>query len=270
MNPLAAPSHDAAEFSTPPGSLRHDVSAAVADARGYLAALQSADGHWVGELQGDSILESEYILLLAFLQREHEDPARQAARYLVETQLSTGGWSMYPGGKLEISASVKAYFALKITGHDPQAEYMVRARRAVLRHGGADAVNSFTRFYLALLGQISYDHCPAVPPELVLAPRWFPVNLSAMSAWSRTIVVPLSIMWAHRPVRRLAPQHGIEELFHQPPESWGPLRCPGAPAEGLFSWASFFRMTDRALKALERWRCRPLRRRRVGQSAGAG
>ena len=114
---------------------------------------------------------------------------------------------------MEISGSVKAYFALKLTGHDPSAEYMERARRAILAHGGADAVNSFTRFYLALLGQISYAQCPAVPPELVLLPKWFPVNLYAVSSWSRTIIVPLSIISAMQPVRRIEPARGIRELF---------------------------------------------------------
>ncbi len=104
---------------------------------------------------------------------------------------------MYPGGGVEISGSVKAYFALKLTGHDPAAEHMQRARQAILAHGGADAVNSYTRFFLALLGQISYDQCPAVPPEVVLLPKWFPVNLYAISAWSRTIIVPLSIVCGH-------------------------------------------------------------------------
>ena len=122
---------------------------------------------------------------------------------------------MYPGGSIEVSGSVKAYFALKLTGHNPCAEYMRRARQAIRDHGGADAVNSFTRFYLALLGQISYEQCPAVPPEAVLLPKWFPVNLYAVSAWSRTIIVPLSIISAHRPVRRLEPRLGIRELFLQ-------------------------------------------------------
>ena len=95
---------------------------------------------------------------------------------------------------------------------------MERARRAIVELGGADAVNSFTRFYLALLGQVSYAVCPAVPPELVLLPTWFPANLYRISAWSRTIFVPLAIMWAHRPVREIPAEHGIRELFLRDPE----------------------------------------------------
>ena len=120
---------------------------------------------------------------------------------------------------------MKAYFALKLTGHDPSAEYMQRARQAILSHGGADAVNSYTRFYLAMLEQISYDECPAVPPEVMLLPKWFPVNLYAVSAWSRTIIVPLSIISAFRPAAKISPQRGIRELFLRDPENWPPLRC---------------------------------------------
>jgi squalene-hopene/tetraprenyl-beta-curcumene cyclase len=173
---------------------------------------------------------------------------------------------MYPGGKMEISGSVKAYFALKLTGHDPRADYMQLARRAIRAAGGADAVNSFTRFYLALLGQISYDHCPAVPPEMILLPNWSPINIYRMSAWSRTIVVPLSIMWAHRPARTLPPGLGIRELFLKKPQEWLPLRCPGLGEErGWFSWEQFFRRTDQGLKWLEsrRWFARLGIRRRA-------
>ncbi|NQT37846.1 MAG: terpene cyclase/mutase family protein [Planctomycetes bacterium] len=237
---------------------------AVARTRQWLLGQQHPQGHWVAELQGDSILESETILLLAFLGREHSQEARRAARYLVEQQLPDGGWAMYPGGRVEISGSVKAYFALKLTGHDPSAEYMQRAREAILAAGGADAVNSFTRYYLALLGQISYDQCPAVPPEAVLLPKWFPINLYAVSAWSRTIIVPLSIISARQPVRRIDPKLGIRELFLKEPEDWAPLQCPGsAGGKGLLSWDRFFRTADRMLRWCQRHRVLPLRRRAV-------
>jgi squalene-hopene/tetraprenyl-beta-curcumene cyclase len=115
--------------------------------------LQAPDGHWVGELQGDTILETEYILLMAFLGREHEPRVRKAARYVLELQLPEGGWNNYPGGPPELSVSVKAYFALKLAGHDPEAPYMRRARELIRSLGGAAGCNSFTKFYLALLGQ---------------------------------------------------------------------------------------------------------------------
>ncbi|NQT17893.1 MAG: squalene--hopene cyclase, partial [Planctomycetes bacterium] len=169
--------------------LAEPVRHAIARTRAWLLSRQRRDDHWVAELEGDSILESETVLLLAFLGREDSSLAKRAAQRLVQSQLPQGGWAMYPGGEVEISGSVKAYFALKLTGHDPSAEYMQRARSAILAHGGADAVNSFTRFYLAILGQIPFEQCPEVPPEAVLLPKWLPVSLYAVSAWSRTIIV---------------------------------------------------------------------------------
>ena len=236
------------------------VRRAITLTRQWLLGQQNRDGHWVAELEGDTILESEYILLLAYLGRENSEEAQQAANYLLEKQMPEGGWQMYPGGPIEISGSVKAYFALKLTGHSPGAEYMQRARQAILAHGGADAVNSYTRFYLALLGQISYEQCPAVPPEFMLAPKWFPINLYAVSSWSRTIIVPLSIMWAYRPVRHIDVKQGVRELFLKEPDEWPPLRCPNLPGgTGLFSWDRLFRTIDRCFRWAHRHRITPKR-----------
>jgi len=127
-------------------SLQSPISRAVEAASRCLLGLQRDDGHWCGELQGDTILESEYVLLLAFLGREGEDACRKAARYLLAQQTSEGGWSNYHGGPVDLSVSVKAYFALKLTGHDPEAPYMVRAREVIRGLGGAAGCNSFTKF----------------------------------------------------------------------------------------------------------------------------
>ncbi len=240
------------------------VGHAIRRTRQWLLAQQDDDGSWCAELEGDTILESETILALAFLRREDTPLAQRAAAYLVRKQMPEGGWAKFPGGRLDISGSVKAYFALKLTGHDPAAEFMERARRAIRAQGGADAVNSFTRFYLALLGQISYEHCPAVPPEMVLLPKWFPVNPYAMSAWSRTIVVPLSIVAALEPVRFIEPQRGIHELFLGEPDQWPPLRCAGLPGgTGWLSWDHFFRLINRMLKFGQRSGLMPWRKRAI-------
>ena len=247
--------------------LSSPLRTAILRTRQWLLSEQQEGGYWVGELEGDTILESEFILLLAYLGRENSDLAAQAARYLVAKQLDAGGWAKYPDGPIDISASVKAYFALKLTGHDPSEEPMQRARQAILAGGGADRVNSFTRYYLALLGQISYEQCPAVPPEAILLPKWFPVNLSRVSAWSRTIIVPLSIMSALRPVKRVDPRRGIRELFLTQPEDWPPLRCPGQQGgTGLLSWDRFFRLVDRTLKFCQRHDLLPLRRMAIAKA----
>jgi squalene-hopene/tetraprenyl-beta-curcumene cyclase len=257
-------------LSPSPGADRLNESMRVAMQRTcqWLWQRQHGDGHWCAELEGDTILESEYVLLLAWLGQSSCPRARQAARYIEQQQNESGGWSLFPGGPLDTSVSVKAYFALKLTGTPAEAPHMRRAREAIRAAGGADRVNSFTRFYLALLGQIPFHLCPAVPPELILLPDWFPINIYRLSSWSRTIVVPLSIVWALAPVRQLdVQQGGIAELFLQPPEKWPPLRSPGSrPARHPFTWETFFRGTDRLLKRCERLRLRPFRRLAIGRA----
>jgi len=221
----------------------------------WLCDRQWADGHWRGPLEGDTILESEYLLLLAWADRLRGSFPAAAARRILAEQLPEGGWAIYPGGPVDISASVKAYLALKVTGHDPDSPPLQRARRAIATAGGPWAVNSFTKFYLALLGQMPYSACPAVPPEMVLLPDWFPVNLYRVSAWSRTMIVPLSLMWAFKPLRQLPAGHGIEELFAAAP--------PCQPGEQEGGWARFFRGVDRVIKACETIGLMPLRSRAV-------
>ena len=238
---------------------------AIERTRAYLLGEQHGDGYWVGELEGDTILESEYILLLAYLGRENSDVAKKAANYLLKEQLPNGGWSSYPGGPLEISGSVKAYFALKVTGHSADADYMVRARQAIHAAGGAERINSFTRYYLALLGALSYRQCPAVPPEIMLVPKWAPFNIFEMSAWSRTIVVPLSILWAYKPVRTLPAELGIRELFLGQPEDLPATMPKSEQVDNLsrptrIDWHAFFRRADLALKFVDRFRLSPFRR----------
>ncbi len=228
----------------------------------WLLARQHPDGHWRGPLEGDSILESEYLILLAWAGRidgPFAERARAVASRILDLQLVDGGWAIHPGGAVDVSASVKAYLALKAIGHAADTEPLLRARKAIARAGGPWAVNSFTRFYLALVGQMPYAACPAVPPEMVLLPDWFPINLGSVSAWSRTMIVPLSLMWAFKPVRRLPPDRGIAELFADD-------RAAGREATRLGPdgwWASCFRGIDAAIKLLERLGIAPLRRRAV-------
>lgn len=250
----------------------HRLAAGISRTRDYLLGQQHEEGFWVGELEGDTILESEYILLLAYLNREGSDTARMCANYILEQQLPEGGWAIYPGGSLEMSASVKAYFALKITGQNPNSEPMVRAREAIRASGGAEKVNSFTRYYLALLGVIRYSQCPAVPPELMLIPRWMPFNLYEMSSWSRTILVPLSLLWAYRPVRELPNAWRIDELFLRSPREL-PICMDKSDVvddlshKTLLDWDWVFRQVDRGIKLAETLRLRPLRKLAIKKAA---
>jgi squalene-hopene/tetraprenyl-beta-curcumene cyclase len=240
-------------------SVDQRVIAGVIDATAsWLVERQAADGHWRGPLEGDTILESEYILILAWAGRLDRPEVRGAVQRILQEQLPAGGWAIHPGGPVDVSASVKAYLALKIMGHDQESEPLSRARHAIEQAGGPWAVNSFTRFYLALLGQISYAECPAVPPEIVLLPNWFPVNLLRVSAWSRTMIVPLSLIWDCKPIRAIDSDRGIGELFASPAG-----RIKPAPVGGNGGWARFFRGVDRLVKACDHLGMRPLRSRAV-------
>ncbi|MEW4452629.1 terpene cyclase/mutase family protein [Bremerella sp. JC817] len=238
------------------------LTTAIERTSNWLLSQQADEGYWCAELEGDSILQSEFLLLLAWARREKSEIAQRVSKQLLAQQRADGTWAQYPEGKLDISSCVKAYFALKLTGHEPTADYMVKARDAILEAGGADAVNSFTRLYLALLGQIPLEICPAIPPEMILLPNWFPLNIYRMSSWSRTIFIPLAICWALRPVVDRSEECSIQELFINQPENWPELRCPGQEkATGLFTWDRFFRTADKGLKTLEAYRFRPLRKR---------
>lgn len=254
------------EPSESPAALKlaDPVADAILASQNALLSRQNPDGSWCGELEGDSILESEYILLLAFLGREQSDQAQRAARTLAIQQAPEGHWGQYPGAPIDVSASVKAYFALKLTGEDPTEPHMLRAVEAIHAAGGAEQVNSFTRFYLALLGVLRYDQCPAVPPELMLLPKWCPFNILEMSAWSRTIVVPLSLMWATRPKRDLAGDLGeagrIDELFLRSPAELSLSMGTRSESPRERFWQNTFLGIDRVWKAIEWFRLLPLRR----------
>ena len=234
---------------------------ALNSASTYLLGLQKEDGHWCAELEGDSILLSEYILLLHFQERSGEARAKKLAERLRRTQLESGGWAIFHGGGADVSTSVKGYFALKLMGDSPTAPHMVKARETVRSLGGLDATNSFTKIYLAVFGQYSWDRCPAVPPEMILVPRWFSFNIYAMSSWSRAIVVPLSLIWARKPSCPVPQSASLSELHVE--GATAPL--PSAVLKEN-PWTRFFRFVNAALKVMERLHLRPLRRRAIRRS----
>jgi squalene-hopene/tetraprenyl-beta-curcumene cyclase len=237
-------------------SLSPRAEAARDAAQAYLLSIQNSDGHWCGELEGDSILESEYILTQHYIGRSASARCKKAAAHLRAQQLEEGGWAIYAGGPSDVSSTAKAYFVLKLMGDDPAAPHMERARRTVLDLGGLEACNTFTQIYLAIFGQFPWGRCPAVPPEMVLLPSWSPFNLYGISAWSRTIVVPLSIIWAHKP-QCPVPEHAriTELLTGRWPEDAGVRKYTQSRI-----WTTFFTGMDRWLKLRERVPPKPLRR----------
>jgi len=219
---------------------------ALAATRNYLIETQDPDGFWVAELEGDSILESEYVLLMAYLGRVRDPLCLKMVRVILEERNPEGGWSTYPGGPSQVSATVKSYFVLKMLGRPVDDPVMVQARAVVHKMGGAQACNSFTRFYLALLGQIPYEDVPYVPPELMFVPAKARFSMASMSSWTRTIIVPLMIISRFKPVRKLRDDEGIAELFL-------PIEvAPPKKKYPLFSWGHFFNGCDRGMKFLDR------------------
>jgi squalene-hopene/tetraprenyl-beta-curcumene cyclase len=194
------------------------VDDVVEAAKQALFERQQADGHWVFDVEADSTIPSEYIFLKHYLDEVDEAVQAKIANYLRQNQAAHGGWPLFADGPFDISASVKSYFALKLAGDSPDAPHMARAREAILAHGGAEASNVFTRFSLALFGQVPWRAVPFMPIEIMLLPRWFPFHLSKVSYWSRTVIVPLLILMALKPRARNPRGVDIRELFRADPD----------------------------------------------------
>src|SRR5580658_5982123 len=232
------------------------VAVAVDAARKYLFSQQHEDGYWCGELEADTSLESDYILLHTLLGTGSQERFDKAARYILNHQNKDGGWSIYAGGPSNISASVKAYFGLKLAGYAADHPALARAREKILAMGGVPKVNTFTKIYLCFFGQYDYDAVPAIPPEIILFPKWFWFNIYEISSWSRAILVPLSIAYAKKPFKKIPREMGVEELF-----VGGMLksRMHLRWSKKLVSWRNFFLFLDRMTHWFERVHIRPLR-----------
>ncbi|HLW53612.1 MAG TPA: squalene--hopene cyclase [Candidatus Angelobacter sp.] len=233
------------------------VSQTVGKARDYLFTHQHRDGYWCGELEADTTLESDYITIHTLLGTGHRRRMEWAVPEIIRHQNQDGGWPIYAGGPSNISASVKAYFALKLMGYSPDHPVLERARTCILELGGVTEVNTFTKIYLCFLGQYDWEAVPAIPPELVLFPNWFWFNIYEISSWSRAILVPLSIAYAKKPFKKIPSEMGIDELF-----------VGGRHGRHLhlkwnlkkISWRNFFLVLNQLIHFCERFNIRPLRK----------
>ena len=232
------------------------VRAAVSSACDYLFSQQDEVGYWCGELEADTTLESDYILLHTLLGTVNEERHARCAKEILHHQNGDGGWPIYHGGLSNISASVKAYFGLKLAGFKTDHPAMVRARERIMEMGGVTEVNTFTKIYLCFFGQYDYDAVPAVPPEMVLFPNWFWFNIYEISSWSRAILVPLSIAYAKKPFKKIPNEMGIGELFVGGREN-ADLHLKWA--KKIVSWRNFFLVMNHVTHWFERVHVRPLR-----------
>ena len=221
-----------------------ELNDAIDAAAAALTRRRHADGHWVFELEADATIPAEYVLLEHFLDRIDAPLQIKIGVYLRSIQGEHGGWPLFHDGAFDLSASVKAYFALKAIGDDPDAPHMRRAREAILTAGGAERSNVFTRCQLALFGQVPWRAVPVMPVQIMLLPQWFPFHLTKISYWSRTVVVPLLVLMAKRPLARNPRRVGIPELFITDPNKirdWirGPYRS---------AWGLIFKYLDALLR----------------------
>jgi squalene-hopene/tetraprenyl-beta-curcumene cyclase len=232
------------------------VSEGIAKATAWLMGQQHE--YWCGELEADSMLEADYIYMHTLLGTGDKGRMERAVNEILRHQNEDGGWSNYPGGPSNVNYGVKCYLALKLMGWAADQPVMVKARKNVLALGGVTECNTFTKMYLCSLGQYDYDAVPAVPPEMLLFPNWFYFNIYEISAWSRAILVPLSIIYAKKPFKKLAPEQTIDELFVGGRENANLyLRLD---KKKIISWRNFFLFTDRLAHWSERVHIRPLRK----------
>ncbi|HWZ25050.1 MAG TPA: squalene--hopene cyclase [Verrucomicrobiae bacterium] len=228
----------------------------------HLLSLQTEEGFWLGELEADTTLESDYIYYLFVLGKADPDRIAKLATYVRRRQLEDGGWSIYPGGPSELNATCKAYFALKLAGDPIDSPHMTCARASVHALGGLELTNSYTRFYLALVGAVGWELVPAIPPELMLLPNWFYINIYEFSSWTRAIVIPMMILSALRPNWKLPERAQVDELFKDPTRK----RAAFDWSKQLISWRNFFLALDRGLKFYERLPWKPLRQRALREA----
>jgi squalene-hopene/tetraprenyl-beta-curcumene cyclase len=235
----------AADAVPPPAALE----GAIAAASRAMLDQRKTDGHWVFELEADATIPAEYILLRHYL-AEPVDSALEAkiGNYLRRIQNANGGWSLFYGHEFDMSASVKAYFALKMIGDSPDAPHMARARKIMLERGGASKSNVFTRILLAQFGVVTWRAVPMMPVEIMLLPRWFPFHLTKISYWARTVIVPLLVLLDRKPRARNPRGVGIDELFLEDPKSIG--MAAKAPHQSQL-WFTGFRLLDSVLRVVD-------------------
>lgn len=239
------------------------LDSSLKNAKDALLALQHPEGYWVFELEADCTIPAEYILMMHYMDEVDNALQSKIALYLRTHQNAEGGWPLYHGGEFDLSCSVKAYYALKLAGDNPQALHMVKARKAILAHGGAARVNVFTRITLALFEQIPWRGVPFIPVEIMLLPRWFPFHLRKVSYWSRTVMVPLFILCSLRPKARNPSKTHIHEIFTIPAEEEKHYFSIRSPLNRLFLALDAFgrflepaiprKLRERAIRKAEAW-----------------
>ncbi len=239
------------------------LAAAIQAARQWLIDSQEEDGFWVGMLESNSCMEAQWVLAMHFLGVENDPKYQKVVRSILGEQRPDGAWEVYekaPRG--DINTTVECYAALRSAGIPPDDERLTRARRWIFENGGLTQIRNFTRYWLALIGEWPWEQTPTLPPELILLPSWAPFNIYQFASWARGTIVPLCILSARRPVRRLPPDRRLDELFPEGRENFD----YGLPrAKGWASWEGVFHGLDRLLAAYAPIKIQPGRKIAIKQ-----
>jgi len=252
---------DTAAVSAPD---RQRLDTSIMSASRAMLDAQKPDRHWVFELEADVTIPAEYILMRHYL-AEPVDAVLEGkiVAYLRRMQNDNGGWSLFYGHEFDMSASVKAYYALKMAGDSPDAPHMKKARETMLARGGAVKANVFTRIMLALFGQLEWKAVPVMPVEIMLLPRWFPFHLTKISYWARTVIVPLLVLMTLKPRARNPLGIGVRELFIEDPRTIGPT--PKAAHQSQL-WFTSFDIIDRVLRLADPFFPKAARKRAIARA----
>ncbi len=236
----------------PPSALQpqtdfsRSLETAILRAQENLLGLQRPEGYWIGELMVDSTLVSDMVAYHHWNGKIDAEWQRKAVNHIFSMQLPDGGWNIYSGGPVEVSATIKAYLALKLSGVSVTDPRMLEAREVALHLGGVPRMNTFSKLYLALLGLYPWEYVPTIPCEVLLLGKWFHVNFWDMSNWSRAMLVPLAIINHFKPTRRV--DVDLDELY---PEGFHERDLALAPDPERLSWRNFFLWLDRLHKFAE-------------------
>jgi squalene-hopene/tetraprenyl-beta-curcumene cyclase len=231
---------------------------AIEQAQQSLIALQRPEGYWHAPLEANAEMNAEFIIFNHFMETVDVELEAKLKRHLLDRQSADGSWPLYPGGEGYLSTSIEAYFALKLAGMRAGDEPLMNARRWILSRGGIENCGTLARFYLATMGQISWDATAAVPPECAMLPNWFFFNIYELGSWARGTLMGLMMLQAERPVHNVEYAAGVLELYIQPPH-FTKFRQPRG--KKTFSLRNFLNVADAGLRFYNRWPIPALRRR---------
>lgn len=233
------------------------LAQAIKRSQAYIVSQQHPEGYWVGELEANTTLTSEYVMFGHLVGRVDDVRETKCITYLLSEQLSDGGWALYYGGPSDLSTTIEAYFAMRLAGWQPDAPPLQRARRCIHALGGLRQARVFTKIFLAMFGQFEWQGIPVMPPEIIFLPSSFYFNIYELSSWSRSVIIPLTILFAKKPVRHLPHNCQVaEELFVEPP---GPVRYVIPRREKGLNWELLFVLLDSLLKVSEKYASQTLR-----------